>query len=189
MKCSRGLGEPELLGRPMHPLMPFLPAVQGELPIDLRVDAVHRNGRQFPVQVSISEFPSQTDSTRIAIVRELTEAEKAEQERITMAQQAETLRAQQMTTLSQLLAGVTHEVRSPLTLIKMLVQVNRAKFAADSPSPRPWTGSVHARRLARRSSHRLSGGCRYEIGNWARGPTVVRGGERRWKPPNPCNPN
>ncbi len=126
-----GIDVESLLGRPMHSLMPSLPAVQGELPIDLRVDAVHRNGRQFPVQVSISEFPSQTDSTRIAIVRDLTEAEKAEQERITMARQTEALRAQQMATLAQLATGVAHEVRNPLTSIKMLIQVNRAKFAEE----------------------------------------------------------
>ena len=46
-----------------------------------------------------------------------------------MARETEALRAQQMATLAQLATGVAHEIRNPLTSIKMLIQVNRAKFA------------------------------------------------------------
>ena len=56
-------------------------------------------------------------------------AKRAEQERVTMARETEALRAQQMATLAQLATGVAHEIRNPLTSIKMLIQVNRAKFA------------------------------------------------------------
>lgn len=56
-------------------------------------------------------------------------AKKSEQERLNMARQTEALRAQQMATLAQLATGVAHEIRNPLTSIKMLIQVNRAKFA------------------------------------------------------------
>ena len=56
-------------------------------------------------------------------------AKRAEQERLTLARETEALRAQQMTTLAQLATGVAHEIRNPLTSIKMLIQVNRAKLA------------------------------------------------------------
>lgn len=56
-------------------------------------------------------------------------AKRAEHDRVTMARETEALRAQQMTTLAQLATGVAHEIRNPLTSIKMLIQVNRTKFA------------------------------------------------------------
>ncbi len=56
-------------------------------------------------------------------------AKRAEDERLTLARETEALRAQQMTTLAQLATGVAHEIRNPLTSIKMLIQVNRSKFA------------------------------------------------------------
>ncbi|MCA9218350.1 MAG: HAMP domain-containing histidine kinase [Planctomycetales bacterium] len=58
-------------------------------------------------------------------------AKRAEEQRIDMARETEALRAQQMTTLAQLATGVAHEIRNPLTSIKMLIQVNRAKFAEE----------------------------------------------------------
>jgi len=135
LSCNRaatelfGLDVESLIGRKMRSLMPTLPVVLENLPIDSRVDAVRSDRTRFPIQVSISEYPSQSDQTRIAIVRDLTESEKAERDRLTNARQTEALRAQQMATLAQLATGVAHEIRNPLTSIKMLIQVNRAKFA------------------------------------------------------------
>jgi signal transduction histidine kinase len=56
-------------------------------------------------------------------------AKRAEEARLVLARETEALRAHQMTTLAQLATGVAHEIRNPLTSIKMLVQVNRSKFA------------------------------------------------------------
>ncbi len=58
-------------------------------------------------------------------------AKRAEEDRLTMARETEGLRAQQMTTLAQLATGVAHEIRNPLTSIKMLIQVNRATLAEE----------------------------------------------------------
>lgn len=127
------LGSPAevLIGKPVQDAIPDLPRSFDSFPCEFRLMAVRENGQQLPVQVSVSEFPSETDELLIAIVRDLTASEKAEQERIAMARETEALRTQQMATLAQLATGVAHEIRNPLTSIKMLIQVNRAKFAEE----------------------------------------------------------
>lgn len=108
-----------------------LPASFDALPADLRLQARRDDGTTFPVQVAVSEYPSESSPLRIAIIRDLTAAEQAEAERLTMARETEALRAQQMTTLAQLATGVAHEIRNPLTSIKMMIQVNRGKLVDD----------------------------------------------------------
>lgn len=120
-----------LLGHSLQVLLPTLPNILQTLPEEFRVDATRYNGERFSAQISVSEYPSETGQTRIAIIRDLTASEKAEDERIDMVRETEALRAQQMTTLAQLATGVAHEIRNPLTSIKMLIQVNRAKFAEE----------------------------------------------------------
>lgn len=94
-----------------------------------RLSAVRSNGDSFPVQVSVSEYPSESHFVRIAILRDLTWSERAEHERMERVRETEALRTQQMATLAQLATGVAHEIRNPLTSIKMLIQVNLASFA------------------------------------------------------------
>ncbi|WP_161604719.1 sensor histidine kinase [Roseiconus nitratireducens] len=121
----------ELIGKTVRLAIPNLPLSFSELPGEFRLDAVRPNGSRFPVQVSVSEYPSETQELRIAIIRDLTDTQRAEEERLLMARQTEALRAQQMATLAQLATGVAHEIRNPLTSIKMLIQVNRSKFAEE----------------------------------------------------------
>ncbi|MGB7323385.1 MAG: ATP-binding protein [Rubripirellula sp.] len=135
LSCNRAATEifsidaETLIGRSIRSLVPAFPDNPDQLPSEFRLDGVRGDGEQFPLQISVSDYPSEARQTRIAIVRDLTDAQKSENERITMARKTEALRAQQMTTLAQLATGVAHEIRNPLTSIKMLIQVNRAKFA------------------------------------------------------------
>ncbi|QDV23230.1 sensor histidine kinase [Aureliella helgolandensis] len=119
----------ELLGKTAGTFLNGLPPVLDALPASFRLTAKRSDGSHFPVEVSVSEYPSESKPLRIAIIRDLTAAEQAEAERVMMARETEALRAQQMTTLAQLATGVAHEIRNPLTSIKMLIQVNRSKFA------------------------------------------------------------
>ena len=126
-----GLPAETLIGRPIRQVIPRLPPSFESLPVELRLEAVRQDGSKLPVQVSVSEYPSETANVRIAIVRDLTESQQAEQERLTMARETEALRTQQMATLAQFATGVAHEIRNPLTSIKMLIQVNRCKVCRE----------------------------------------------------------
>lgn len=119
----------ELVGKSIQAAIPDLPEVFHSLPSEYLMTGVRTDGTSFPVHVAISEYPSETHPLHIAIIRDLTDAQEAEEHRITAARQAEALRAQQMAILAQLATGVAHEIRNPLTSIKMLIQINRAKFA------------------------------------------------------------
>jgi PAS domain S-box-containing protein len=120
-----GVDAAVFVGRSIRTAIPGLPRSFGALPHTFRLDCVSFDGKQFPAQVSISRISQDDQSLLIGIVRDLTESQKAEREKI----EREALRAQQMATLAQLATGVAHEIRNPLTSIKMLVQVNRDKFA------------------------------------------------------------
>ena len=137
MSCNRAAelilnqSSQNLPGKRIQDHLLGLPDDLESLPCEFRLHARRATGQQFPIQVSVSEFPSQTEKLFIAIVRDSTISEQAEQERLMMARETEALRAQQMTTLAQLATGVAHEIRNPLTCIKMLIQVNRSKFAIE----------------------------------------------------------
>ena len=119
----------QLIGKSIQLAIPDLPKAFKELPSEYRLEGLRDDGHRIPIHVSVSHYPSESEPQHIAIIRDLTEAQEAEQHRITMARETEALRAQQMATLAQLATGVAHEIRNPLTSIKMLVQVNRARFA------------------------------------------------------------
>lgn len=135
LSCNRATNEllctdmDDVIGKTADTFLDQLPRSFDSLPASYRLSARRSDGSTFPVEVSVSEYPSESHPLRIAIFRDLTAAEQAESERVMMARETEALRAQQMTTLAQLATGVAHEIRNPLTSIKMLIQVNRSKFA------------------------------------------------------------
>ena len=135
LSCNRSTSElfqiaaDDLIGKHVQSMIPELPVHFASFPMGFRLSAIRSNNESFPVQVSVSEYPSETQNVRIAILRDLTWSERAEQERLERVRETEALRTQQMATLAQLATGVAHEIRNPLTSIKMLIQVNLASFA------------------------------------------------------------
>ncbi|MCA9137487.1 MAG: PAS domain S-box protein [Planctomycetales bacterium] len=135
VSCNRAAAElfsadmNDVIGNSADTFLERLPNEFDSLPISFRLNAKRCDKTVFPVEVSVSEYPSESKTLRIAIVRDLTAAEQAEADRLSMVRETEALRAQQMATLAQLATGVAHEIRNPLTSIKMLIQVNRSKFA------------------------------------------------------------
>ncbi len=126
-----GYEGPDIIG---HPIQRILPDIEIRATDALNPDdcAGRRHDRtQFPTALSISSLPSDVDDAFVVIVRDLTESRRAEENRMIAAREKEALRAQQMTTLAQLATGVAHEIRNPLTSVKMLVQANGAQLRKD----------------------------------------------------------
>lgn len=156
-----------LVGRNIDSFLVGFPTTFAGLPTSFRHQAIRSNGEPFPVEVSVSEYPSESSGMCIAIIRDLTEAERGEAERLLLAREAEALRAQQMATLAQLATGVAHEIRNPLTSIKMLVQVNRSRFSRDGwPVDDLELVEQEIRRMER-SVNSLLAYARPEQGEWA----------------------
>ncbi|MCC6510088.1 MAG: PAS domain S-box protein [Pirellulaceae bacterium] len=137
LSCNRAVTEifsadiENVVGKTADAFLSGLPHQFDSLPATLRLSGQRSDGTSFPVEVSVSQYPSESQVLRIAIMRDLTAAEQAETQRVAMARETEALRAQQMATLAQLATGVAHEIRNPLTAIKLLIQVNRDKFAQE----------------------------------------------------------
>jgi len=135
LSCNRagtdlfGFDSETLIGGTIRRIIPELPLQFEKLPCEQGLSGLRAGDERFPVQVSVSEYPAETQEVRIAIIRDLTATELNAQAKITLVRETEALRAQQMATLAQLATGVAHEIRNPLTSIKMLIQVNRRKFA------------------------------------------------------------
>jgi signal transduction histidine kinase len=117
-----------IVGAAMRDFIDVWPSTFKQLPSQMEVEAVRTDGQQLPLQISVSEFLN-AEGKLIAILHDLTASKQAEQERLQLVRQTESLRSQQMATLAQLATGVAHEIRNPLTSIKMLIQVNRLSFA------------------------------------------------------------
>lgn len=116
---------------------------------------IRQDGSQFPLRLSLSRSPSEAEISFIAILQDLTELQRIEEQKVHAAREREALRTQQMATLAQLATGVAHEIRNPLTSIKMLIQVNRDHFAESGLATEDLDLVVHEIRRMERSINGL----------------------------------
>jgi PAS domain S-box-containing protein len=112
----------EILTHSIDELLPGISLAATAVGEAVSANGRRRTGEMFPASVSVRRIGDQDQSAVVIIIRDLTESLKAEEERTAAIRQQEALRAQQMATLAQLATGVAHEIRNPLTAIKMLVQ-------------------------------------------------------------------
>ncbi|WP_197440365.1 two-component system sensor histidine kinase NtrB [Polystyrenella longa] len=118
----------QLIGHSVTELLPafvFQPTSANET---RQLEGVRCDQTRFPIALSLAEIPPDHQPNFVAIVRDLTEAQRLEKERTNAAREREAMRSQQMKTLAEIATGVAHEIRNPLTSIKMLIQADRQRL-------------------------------------------------------------
>jgi len=121
----------QMIGSDARRILPDLHLQPTSVGQTAQIDGIRSDGLRFPLALSLSQLPFDLSNSYVVIARDLTEAKRSEEERTSAAREKEALRAQQMTTLAQLATGVAHEIRNPLTAIKLLVQTNRAHLESN----------------------------------------------------------
>ena len=99
----------------------------------LTTEARRPNGAVFPVEASLATVDTGQGRLIVAVVRDLTERRRAEQERADLRLEAQTHRNQRLESLGQLAGGIAHDFNNMLGVI-----LNYANFVteeAESPNP------------------------------------------------------
>lgn len=112
----------EILAKPISDVLPNISLKSTAVGEAAETCGRRRTGDIFPASVSVRRIGDDDQSPAVIVVRDLTESQRAEEQRTAAIREQEALRAQQMATLAQLATGVAHEIRNPLTAIKMLIQ-------------------------------------------------------------------
>jgi PAS domain S-box-containing protein len=111
--------------------------VTGEGPLlnrRIEVQALHRSGRKFPVEITILAVKTDQSQVFSAFLRDLTEKKKAE---------AQLRQAQKMETVGQLTGGIAHDFNNLLTVIIGNLELAEAR-APGCPSPSDSIGNALA---------------------------------------------
>ena len=103
------------------------------------------SGEEFPVEASLATVDTAEGRLIVAVVRDLTERERAEQERADLRLEAQAHRNQRLESLGQLAGGIAHDFNNLLGVI-----LNYASFVveeAESPAPAAAAIAADARQI------------------------------------------
>jgi two-component system sensor kinase FixL len=124
-----GYSADEVIGQPVNVLMPqpyrsahasYIERYEesGEphiIGVGREVSALRKDGRIFPVWLSVGEVKSSAGHRYIGIIRDLTEQHAAETERRSLETRLE--HVSRLSLLGEMAAGIAHEINQPLTAI------------------------------------------------------------------------
>jgi two-component system cell cycle sensor histidine kinase/response regulator CckA len=113
----------------------------------LSLTARRKDGSEFPVEASLATVDTESGRVIVAVVRDLTERQRAEAEQARLRTEAQTHRNQRLESLGQLAGGIAHDFNNMLGVI-----VNYANFVieeAESPSPDVKAIASDARQVVR----------------------------------------
>jgi PAS domain S-box-containing protein len=91
--------------------------------------AVRKDGSEFPVEASLARAETRQGRVSIAVVRDITERQRAEAEQARLRQEAQAHRNHRLESLGQLAGGIAHDFNNMLGVI-----VNYASFVIDEAS-------------------------------------------------------
>ena len=136
LEAMFGYPAAELLGQPVELLVPARLAARHRMdrqsyecdPVTramgagLNLMAVCRDGREFPVEISLSPLRAGEDLLVTAVIRDITQRKRAEADllRLHTLQLAET---EHLATLGQIATGLAHEIKNPLAGIAGALEV------------------------------------------------------------------
>ncbi len=158
-----GHSHDELLGRPIETLIPkrfrhahphkrvgYLdkPEVRG-MGAGLELRGLHKDGREIPVEISLSPLETDTGVMVLSAIRDITDRIKARDERAALESRMQSGR--RMETVGRLAGGIAHDFNNILTVIMSYVGFMRDQFRQGDPLRDDldviWDASEQAERL------------------------------------------
>jgi len=91
----------------------------------------HRDGREFPIEVTVSAMASEEGMVAVAAVRDVTERKKAEEE--LEEHRARLAHLGRLHTMGEMVAGIAHEINQPLYAISSYASAVIRALESDDP--------------------------------------------------------
>jgi len=109
--------------------------------IGREVTGLHRNGKKFPVHLSVGEVADPDTSRFIGIIRDMSENHRLEREVREM--QSELAHATRLSELGEMAAGIAHEINQPLTAISTYANACHRMLANEQSDAAELLNTLH----------------------------------------------